>query len=166
MHGWQIPWGLRLQAEGLEEGCIYINNVLIIRNKSGNSLTFWILPKFFFFLKKKPSLLGGVEFLCFKCLMDESGFPRFEPVSKSSEVFKICPLRLQLCAVFYLIKSQALHCVKCNGTLNSELCRAALGLLPTHLLAASVAEKPRAVLKSAEGYDLKRSGLALLMFLL
>lgn len=53
------------------------------------------------------------------------------------------------------MKSQALHCVKCNGTLNSELCHAALGLLPAHLLAASVAEKLRAVLKSAEGYDLK-----------
>lgn len=87
--------------------------------------------------------------------MDESGFPRFQPVSKSYEVFKICPLRLQLCAVFHLIKSQALHCVKCNGTLNSELCHAALGLLPAHLLAASVAEKLKAVLQSAEGYDLK-----------
>lgn len=98
--------------------------------------------------------------------MDESGFPRFEPVSESCEVFQICPLRLQLCAVFYLIKSQTLCCVKCNGTLTSELRHAALGLLPAHLLAASVAEKPRAVLKSAEGYDLKRSRLALLMFLL
>lgn len=98
--------------------------------------------------------------------MDESGFLRFEPVSKSYEVFQICPLRLQLCAVFYLIKSWALGCVKCNGTLNSELCHAALGLLPTHLLAASVAEKQGAVLKSSEGYDLEQSRLALLMFIL
>jgi len=37
-------------------------------------------------------MLDGVQFLCFKRLMDESAFPRFELVSKSCEVFQICLL--------------------------------------------------------------------------